>query len=144
MYANRIDVLHRADGDDVAELVAHDLELDFLPAGNALFDKNLGDRREAQTVLGDFSKLLLILADASAGAAQRICRTNDNRIVDGLCKRERILNRLDHFGRNNRLMDGDHGILELLTILRLLDGFALCTEKLDTMLLKESFLRQLH
>ena len=44
MHSNGIEVLHRADRDCVTLGIAHDLELDFLPAGYALFDKHLRNR----------------------------------------------------------------------------------------------------
>ena len=50
MYAHRVEVFHGANGDHVALAVPHDLELDFLPARNTLFNKYLCDRRKTQTV----------------------------------------------------------------------------------------------
>ena len=50
MNADRVEVFHRADGDNVALCVTDNLELDFLPARNTLFNKYLCDRRKTQTV----------------------------------------------------------------------------------------------
>ena len=44
MDAHRVDVLDRADDDDVVVLVAHQLELKLLPAEHRLLEQDLGDR----------------------------------------------------------------------------------------------------
>ena len=38
VYADRIEIFHGADGDDVALAVTDHLKLDFFPAADALFD----------------------------------------------------------------------------------------------------------
>ena len=43
VHAHRIDVLDRADHDKVVGLVAHHLELEFLPADHRLFEQDLVD-----------------------------------------------------------------------------------------------------
>ena len=69
VYADRVKVFHAAYGYAVAVLVAHDLELYFLPAGYALFNKHLRDRRETKTVGRYLRKLVPVLGDTAAGAA---------------------------------------------------------------------------
>ena len=86
MYADRIEIFHGADGDDVALAVTDHLKLDFFPAADALFDQNLCDRRKTQTVLGDVAEHFFIVCDTAACAAQCICRTQYNRITDFSCK----------------------------------------------------------
>ena len=44
VHSDGIEVFHRAHGDGVARAVAHDLELDFLPARDPFFHQDLGDR----------------------------------------------------------------------------------------------------
>ena len=44
VYAYRIEVLHRADRENVACLVADDFELDLFPSCDALLDEYLRDR----------------------------------------------------------------------------------------------------
>ena len=80
MNADGVEVLHAADGDDVALAVAHHLELDLFPAADALLDQDLVDRGAAQTVLGDLEEVFLGVGDASAGAAERERRTYDDGI----------------------------------------------------------------
>lgn len=86
VYANRVKVFHGADGDNIALAVTDNFELNFFPAADALFDQNLCDRRQTQTVLGDVTQHFFVIGNTAAGAAQRECRTHDNRIADGLCE----------------------------------------------------------
>ena len=50
MNTNRVHILHRTNGDDVAFAVTNDLKLNLLPTGNTFFNQDLSDRRKAQTV----------------------------------------------------------------------------------------------
>ena len=87
--ADGVKVLHRADRDDVARLVADDFELDLLPAGYALFDKDLCDGRKRKTVTGYLVKFVRSIGDTAARASERERRTNDYRITDLFCEIER-------------------------------------------------------
>ena len=60
--AERVEVLHVADGDAVVVAVAHHLILHFLPALETLLDKYL--RREAESLVADGNELLLIVTEA--------------------------------------------------------------------------------
>jgi hypothetical protein len=50
--AHRVEVLDRADDDDVVFEVPHDLELELLPAEQGLLDEHLPDGRQIEA-LGD-------------------------------------------------------------------------------------------
>ena len=64
VHADRVDVLDRADDHDVVVAVAHELELVFLPALNALFDEHLVGRRIVNASTGDAVQLLGVMRDA--------------------------------------------------------------------------------
>ena len=93
--ADRVEVLHGADCNYVALAVAHYLELNFLPAGDALLDQNLCDRRKAKSVGGYLVELLGGLRDTAAGAAQRERRSDDYRIVNDLGEVHSVLDGLN-------------------------------------------------
>ena len=57
--AHRVEVLDRADDDDVVARVAHDLELELVPADQRLLDEHLADRALAEAALELPSKLLV-------------------------------------------------------------------------------------
>ena len=80
--ADRVEVLHGADRDDVAGIVAHRLELDLLPAGDALFDEDLVDGRRFQARVGDELQFVRIVRDTAAGAAEGEGRTHDDGVPD--------------------------------------------------------------
>ena len=144
MDADRVKVFHRTDGDDVVLGVTDNLELDFLPARDTLFDQDLGDGGQAETVGRDVDQLFLIVGDTAAGAAQRKGRTDDNGIMDRFCKFNRVFDRRNDLRRDNRLMDSFHRILKALAVLRLVDRFGICTEQLNAVALEEAAFCQLH
>ena len=69
--AERVDVLHRADGDARVVGVAHHLVLDLLPADEAALDHDLADRARAQAGADALAVGRLGLDDAAAGPAER-------------------------------------------------------------------------
>ena len=79
MDAHRVEVLDRADDDDVVEPVADDLELELVPAAHRLLDEHLADRRLAQAALDLRAQLLLGEREAAAVAAHRERRPDDRR-----------------------------------------------------------------
>ena len=79
--AQRVEVLHVADGDAVVEAVAHHLVLHFLPAAEALLDEHLG--REGEGFLHQHVQLFLVVAEARTQSAQRIGGADD----DGIAQR---------------------------------------------------------
>ena len=80
MYAERVEVLHVADGDAVVVAVAHDLVFDFLPPAQGLLDQHLG--REGEGLAGQGFKLLLVLAESRAESAEGVGRAYDHGIAD--------------------------------------------------------------
>ena len=64
VHANRIDILDRADDHHVVFPVAHQFELEFLPAFDAFFEQHLVGRGIMQTGTGDTVQLFLVMGDA--------------------------------------------------------------------------------
>jgi hypothetical protein len=90
MHPHRVEVLDRADDHDVVEPVAHDLELELVPAAHRLLDEHLADRALAQSALDMRTQLLLGLGKAAAVAAER-----ERRPHDGGHRTERVVERRD-------------------------------------------------
>ena len=61
----------------LSALVAHDLELELLPAEHAALDQHLPHRRELEPAAHDLLVLVAVVGDAAAGAAQRERRADD-------------------------------------------------------------------
>ena len=79
VHAHRIDVLDRADDDEVVGDVAHHLELEFLPADDRFLDEHLVHRAQLEPALGELAELLDVVGDAAADAAERERRPDDQR-----------------------------------------------------------------
>ncbi len=79
MDAHRVEVLDRADDDDVVVPVAHDLELELVPAAHRLLDEHLADRAFADPALDLPVKLVLGEREAPAVPAEREGRPDDRR-----------------------------------------------------------------
>ena len=88
--AERVDVLHRADGDARVVRVAHDLVLDLLPADQAALHHDLPDRARPQPGPDPLAVGRLCLDDPTTGATQRERRADDGRQAD---LRERLVGR---------------------------------------------------
>ena len=135
VYAHGVDVLHGADLDHIARGVPHDLEFDLLPPGDGPFDQDLSHPGHMDAPVRDLPQRGFVVCDAAAGAAQRISRTDDHRITDGVCKIHGVLHRLHHIGSHAGLSQLLHGVLETLTVLRLADRLRGSPQKPDVVLL---------
>ena len=69
MYAHRVEILDRADDNDVVLAVAHDLKLVFLPADDRFLNEDLRDRALVEAPVDVVVIFLHIVGDVSAHAA---------------------------------------------------------------------------
>ena len=53
----------------LSAMIAHHLQLEFLPAEHAFFDQDFVHRRKIQAALENFLQILAIVGDAAARAA---------------------------------------------------------------------------
>ena len=144
MDAHGVDVLHGADGDDVAGGVPHDLELDLLPAGDAPLDEHLAHPGQVDAPVGDLPQGGLVVGDAAAGAPQGIGGPDDDRIADAPGELHRGLHALHHVAGDAGLADGLHGVLEALAVLRLADGLRAGAQQAHAVLLQDALLVEVH
>ena len=79
VHAHRVEVLDRADDDDVVGAVPHHLELELLPADDAPLHQHRAHRRELEPPADERLELLEVVGDAPAGAAQRERRAGGSR-----------------------------------------------------------------
>ena len=141
MHAHRIDIFHRTDGDHVAHGIAHDFKFDFLPTGDGFFNQHLRDGRCIQPHLRDGAQFLPIGSRAAARAAERKGGAHDDRITDLFRDFQRLIDRIGNSGGNHGFADGFHGVLEQLTILRLINRLRVRADQTDAVLIKEAILR---
>ncbi len=129
--AHGIEVLDGADDDAVVLAVADHLHLELLPAEHRLLEQHLVGRRRVETALADLEKLLAVVGDAAAGAAERERRTQDRRKADFRLRLPGAVEIVHEHRARHRKADAAHGIAELLTVLGFVDGFTRGPDHLD-------------
>jgi hypothetical protein len=77
--AHRVEVLDRADDDDIVVQIADHLELELVPATDRLLDEDLGDGALAEAPFDDRAELRLGVGETAAVSAERKCRAHDGR-----------------------------------------------------------------
>ena len=93
VHAHRVDVLDRADDDDVVVAVAHQLELELLPAEHALLDQHLVHRARGQPGGGHPAQPLRVAGHPGAGAAHRERRPQHHRQAELVGGRQHLVQR---------------------------------------------------
>ncbi len=142
--AHRVEVLDRADDDDVVVEVAHHLELVFLPADDGFLDQDLVDRAHREALAGGELELRRVLGDPSARAAERERRPDDERIGADLGRdAHRLVERVGRRARGHVEADALHGVLEELAVLGLLNHLAARADHLDAVLLQHARVEEL-
>ena len=141
MDAERVEVLHVADGDAVVKPVAHHLVFYLLPSLEALLDEHL--RREREGFLADALKLVVVVGKAGAESAQGIGCAHD----DGVAEVLGGFHGLGHILAGLALDGLDLNLIELLdealAVLGVHDGFDGGAEHLDIVFLQYAALLEL-
>ena len=143
MHAHRIEVLDGADHGEVVRIVADDLELEFLPSEQTLFDEALVDRAALECPADRFFEFGLVVGDAAAGAAHGERGTQDDREADALGDVVGVFHGARDFSPGALEPDLVHGRLEELPLLGLANRVDLGADELDPVLLEDAPLVQL-
>ena len=143
VHAQRVDVLDEADGDHVAVLVAHDLQLQLLPAQHALLDQHLADEGGLQAAGADGGQLQRVVDDAAARAAHGVGGAQHHRVVQLVRNGQRLVHGVGHLGGRHVDAQAVHGLFELDAVLAALDGVHLHADDLDAVLVQHAQLVQL-
>ena len=142
--ANRIDVLHVADGDGSVVGVPHDLIFDFLVAPDALFHQHLTDGGKGEAVFEQLAAFLLVVGKAAAGAAEGESGAQDHRVTDLFRRRKTLFQGVGDDGGQHRLAKTLAQLLEPLAVLGLVNGVGGGAQQLHAALLQNSHPAQLH
>ena len=122
MHAQRVEVLDGADDDHVVAGVAHDLQLELLPAGDRLLDQHFVRGRCLQPPVHDAHEFVRGLHDAAAHAPQGAGRAHDERQPQILTQRAGVFQRPGVAAAWQVQADTLHRGLEQVAVLGLLDG----------------------
>ena len=136
--AHGIQVFDGADHLDVVVQIPHHLQLEFLPAENALLDEHLLGGAQIQAPGHDGFELLHVVGDAAAAATQREAGPDDGREareleqVPGLGQ---VVGEAPATGLQAQVV---HEGLEELAVLAALDGLGLGADEGDTRALEQA------
>ena len=139
MDAHRVDVLDRADDDGVVRVIAHQLELELVPAEERLLDEHLADRALGERALEQAIELLTSAHGAASVSAQGERRPQDDREGQSL---GHVLDGRDHDRLGNLQAGRAHGLAEEVAILCALDHVDRCTDQLDAEIVEDPLLRE--
>ena len=120
MDAERVEVLHVTNRDAIVKTVADHLVFHFFPSLQRFLHQHL--RRERESLLHQHIQFFFIVAETRAQSAERVCRTDNDRIAQLPCRMAGIRRILHSF-----TLDGLHiNLVEFLhkdfTVLRVDDG----------------------
>ena len=79
VHAHGIEILDGANDDAVIHSVAHHFHLELFPADQRFFDQHLADWRKIQAARSDQIEFFAVVSDPAAGTAQSERRANDQR-----------------------------------------------------------------
>ncbi len=144
VHAHRVDVLDRADHDEVVRRVPHHFQLELFPSDDRLLEQNFVDGTEAETAIGHLAELFHVVGDATSHAAECERRPDDHREPERLDRSQRFVERLDVGARRNRHVDRVHRFPELQTIFRNLDRLDRCPDEFDPVSLERAALAERH
>ena len=144
VHADRIHILHPADGNCPVIRIPHDLKFNFLITFDALFNQHLMNGGETEGIDADLLKFLLIVCKSASRASEGKCRAQYNGIADFLGGPFCMLQIIGDLGGNDRLPDGLAHLLEEFAVFGALNALAACAQKLNSALVQNAFALQLH
>ena len=138
VHAHGIEVLDRADDDDVVFRVTHYLEFVLFPTQNRFFDESLVHGREIESAGEDFEHLFAVIRDTAARAAQREARAHNHGEAD-LAREFQAILQIVHQQRL-RHVEADllHGVFEEEAVFGFLDGLDAGADQLDVVLFQNA------
>ena len=101
-------------------------------------------RRECEGVDAQLHQLRLVVGKAAARAAEGERGAQHHGVADPLGRGAGLLQTVGDLGGDDRLADGLAQLLELLTVLGLLDALAACAEQLNAALAQHALALELH
>src|SRR5918996_5338558 len=138
MDAHGVYVLNGADHDDVICEVAHDLELELLPACDALFDEGAPNGASVEAVDDGAAELAVVGGRGPSLAAEGEAGADDEGEADLGCQLLGFGQASDRAARGYIQADSVHGVREELTVLGFTDRRDGCPQELDACLVEDA------
>jgi hypothetical protein len=143
MNTDRIDVFHVTNDDAIVRAIAQNFVLDFFPPEQARLDERLMDERRLEPDRERRAQLRLVVHDAAARSAERICRPDHERVAHREAEGDARFDVRDDRARGDGLADRDHRILEARAILGKSDRIDRCAEQIETVAFDRAVVGQL-
>ena len=138
MYAHRVEILDRADDDDIIFEVAHYFELELFPSDDGLLDEHLADRAHRETPFHLRAKLFDVVGDVAAGSAHRKRGAHNRREADSF---EFALG-LGQGGRHPAVRHAEadlpHGLPKRVAVFGFMNGLDRCADQPDAIFVQDS------
>ncbi len=142
--SHRVQILNRADDDDVVGSIPHDLELELLPTDNAALDQHLTRRRELEPPPHDSFVFIAVVGDSATGSAERKRGPDDRRKAHHVDEIQRfVVGRRDSTNRNGE-SDALHRRSEFSPVLRHPDCARVGADERHTVRREHTGVVQLH
>src|SRR5437868_8968238 len=144
VHAHGIEVLDRADDDDVTFHITHHLKLVLFPTQHRLFDQHFVNGREIETSSQDFQQLLPVVSDASAGATKSERGRHDHWKANLPREFQAVFQIVDQRRFGHIEADLLHSVFEEEPVLSFLDSPNVRANQPNVKLLKHAAIRKLH
>jgi hypothetical protein len=144
VHPHGVDVLDGADDHAVVGVIAHDLELVLLPAGDGLLDEDLADGAGGDAVGGEATELIGRGRDTGATTTEDVRRPDDGGQADVVDDGERLVEVVGDTRPGGFEPDLGHGLLEQVAVFGRGDGLGLGADELDAELGQDSRGLELH
>ena len=131
VHTHRVDVLDRTHHDHVVVAVAHQLELEFLPAEDGFLDQHVGAGRGHQPAAGHPFDVLSGIRHARPEAAHGERWANDDGQPELLDRLTDLVHGETHAGACGFAADLRDDVLEPLPVLAALNGLEVGADQLD-------------
>ena len=136
--AHGVEVLHRADDDDVVGRVAQQFQFELLPAQDGLVDEDLVGGAGVQPAAQHVGVVLLLKTKTPAEAAEGIRGSNDEGEADLLGGLHAFQEAVGDLGRGTLQADLLHVEAEELAVLGQVDGVQVDADELGAVLLPQA------
>ena len=140
MNTHRIEVFNRANNDAITRTIAHNLHLVLFPTLDALFNKNLGNRRKVKTLGNDELKLFLIMSNTTTSATKCEGGANHHGVTEHVGKPKSIINGVGVATSGNFQADFGHRLIKLLAVLAAFNSRKVTANHLDAKFIQNAAL----
>ena len=143
MHTQRINILNKAYCNHVVVFITDNLQLQFFPAENGLFNKDLTYKAGLKTSGTNGLQFFLIVNQTAAGATHCVSRTKNHRIIQLIRNVKGFLHTIGNLTSRHLNTKLIHGMLKFNTVFTTLNGIHLYTDNLHIIFVQNTGLVQL-